>query len=110
MDHLAEVQFGHDERLHAAGEIASSGTGISYKEYVAFGGPESSGGFGTSATVTTTTDWAEFPYFDGKEGPGFRARTAAGMGSGRLGFRFSSVHRIMRRNQRGVSFPCPVDS
>ena len=45
------------------------------------------------------------------ETPGSNApRTAAGIGSGTSGLRFSSAHRIMRRNHRGVSLPWPVDS
>ena len=39
-----------------------------------------------------------------------RLRTEAGIGSGESGVRLSNMLRMIRRNQRDVSFPCPADS
>jgi prepilin-type N-terminal cleavage/methylation domain-containing protein len=61
---------------YSAGTVAYTGTPgqPSYTEHVAFGKPAAAGGFSTATAPTDATTWAVFPYSDGKDGPGFRAR------------------------------------
>ena len=58
-----------------AGTIQSMGTpgNTEYKEYVAFGMPDGTGGFSTTAAPPDPKNWAEFVVSDGHDGPGFKA-------------------------------------
>src|SRR5688500_4335809 len=60
---------------HAAGTIADAGAWGTpeYRQYVAYGLPDGTGGFSTTS-APPSTGWAVFFASDGKDGTGFRAR------------------------------------
>jgi general secretion pathway protein G len=65
-----------DGEAHGSGTVTSQGTPgqTNYKEYVAFGMPDASGGFATKTLPPDPKNWVEFPVSDGVDGPGFRVR------------------------------------
>lgn len=61
-----------------AGAVGSTGSGVNYKEFVAYGEPDTSAlGANVASGGVGGAGWAEYGYSDGKDGPGFRVRVGS---------------------------------